>query len=219
MQMRTFQKINLFLIFFFGLSFLAFVFLNGGALAANLRYSLLWHTPLVDADLKTENLVDVNLPAGVHPLSASEVKEMTLSIPKIDVNAPVILASEESNQGILTALESGVGLFPDSAKPGAEGRAIILGHSSRGSWYRGNYAYVFALLPKLETYDEFYITTDHTKLVYQVFSKKIMTKAEANTLFNTPTIGSEVNLMTCYPIGSASKRTVIQAKLVRSEAI
>jgi LPXTG-site transpeptidase (sortase) family protein len=142
-----------------------------------------------------------------------------LSIPKIEVNTPVVIPREVTKQGILASLEEGVGLYPGSAGIGAPGRAVVLGHSSRASWYRGEYAYIFALLHKLEEYDKFYVTGGGKKYTYQVFANKVMTPQEANAFLATTPSDSEIDLVTCYPVGSASKRTIIQAKLISVENI
>jgi LPXTG-site transpeptidase (sortase) family protein len=229
MTLAQFQKLNLFLIFFFSMGLLGYLLLNGGAFWANIRYDLLFNSPFVSEDLKRDNILSIatgttataapsGTPAFVQ-LTEADVRSLNLIIPKIEVTTPVVRATENSNQGVLSALEQGVGLYPNSALPGENGRAIILGHSSRASWYRGEYAYIFSLLPRLDTFDEFQITANGKKLNYKVFARKILTKEEANALFKTPSNGSEVDLVTCYPIGSAAKRTVIQAKLVSVENI
>jgi LPXTG-site transpeptidase (sortase) family protein len=124
-----------------------------------------------------------------------------------------------TKSAILASLESGVGLYPGSVEPGTTGRTILLAHSSRASWYRGGYATVFALLPKLEQFDEFTIAGGGKKYTYQVFATKVMTPDEANRFTATTPDDAEVDLVTCYPIGSASKRIVVQAKLIAEEGI
>jgi len=216
--MSRVRKLNIFLINFFAISLAVYFLMNGGAYWRILRYNLFLHTFASD-ELKTGEILEVTgISAGsaVQPVSAHE---FTLSIPKIEVNAPIVVPREITKQGILASLEEGVGLYPGSAGIGTPGRAVVLGHSSRASWYRGEYAYIFALLHKLEEYDTFYVTGGGKKYTYQIFANKIMTPQEANAFLATTPSDSEIDLVTCYPVGSASKRTVIQAKLISVENI
>ncbi|MCX6813854.1 MAG: class E sortase, partial [Candidatus Azambacteria bacterium] len=140
--------------------------------------------------------------------------------PKIDASAPVVFPKSDSNQDVLAGLEEGVVLYPGSQLPGKDGRSIILGHSSKVDWYKGQYAYIFALLNKLQGGDEFYIISGNKKLVYKVFSNGVLTPEQADELLSqTPENESDAVLITCWPIGSSSKRTVIQAELDRIEKI
>jgi LPXTG-site transpeptidase (sortase) family protein len=220
MTVRQLQKLNIFLILFFGISLFIYFLLNGGAFGAQIRYALFLNSPFASAELKEGEIL------AVHASSSPSAEEdqgdvsFTLNIPKIDVTTPIVIPKEESKQGILASLEAGVGLYPGSVMPGKDGRSIVLGHSSRASWYRGNYAYIFSLLPKLKEGDEFFVTGGNKKYVYRIFATKILTPADTNKLFEEHvTVGSEMDLVTCYPIGSASKRNVIQARLVSIESI
>jgi len=216
MSSRWVERLNIFLIFFFAAGLLVYFLLNGGAYWRIIRYYLLLNSPFAGEDLKQGDILKIQ---GAASAASGEDASYHLLIPKIEVSAPVIIPGEKTKGAILASLEEGVGLYPDSAQPGQSGRAVILGHSSHASWYRGDYAYVFSLLPKLSEGDEFYITTKNKKYTYTIFSKTILSPAEANDLLNSPTPNSEVNLVTCYPIGSASKRNIIRAQLVKTESI
>ena len=224
MQRSTARKLNIFLINFFAISLLAYFFLNGGAYWKILRYNLFLHTFASD-ELKEGTILEVtgNAAAAQGGTEAGDrlatAHMFTLSIPKIEVNTPVVMPRETTKQGILASLEEGVGLYPGSADIGAPGRAVVLGHSSRASWYRGEYAYIFSLLHKLETFDLFYVTGGGKKYTYQIFANTVMTPQEANAFLATTPSDSEIDLITCYPVGSASKRTIIQAKLMSVENI
>lgn len=216
MHRDRFRKLNIFLIFFFGFSLFGFFLLNGGAFARNIRYELLLNSPFASSDLKRGEILTV-APAAAS--AATTTRQFYLEIPKIGVIAPIVIPENTSNKGVLASLEEGVGLYPGSAMPGEAGRAIVLGHSSRASWYRGDYATVFSLLPKLSEGDEFYATAGGQKFIYRIYSKKILSPSETNAILAQPIGDSEMDLITCYPIGSASERTLIQAKLVAIENI
>lgn len=210
------RKLNIFLIFFFGFALFGFFLLNGGAFARNIRYELFLNSPFASEDLEGEILEVAPATAGA---ASGNGRQFYLEIPKINSSAPIIIPEDTSTKGVLANLEEGVGLYPGSSLPGQAGRAIVLGHSSRASWYRGDYANVFSLLPKLSEGDEFYVTADRQKFIYRIYSKKILTPSETNAALALPLGDSEIDLITCYPIGSASKRTLIQAKLVAIENI
>lgn len=211
------RELNLFFLAFFGFSLLAYLLLNGGAYWRVARYAIFLNSPLASADLREGELLEFpSQNSGGANVSANGT---FLVIPKIEVDAPVIAPRNSSKDGILASLEEGAGIYPGSVSPGETGRLIILGHSSKASWYRGNYAYVFALLNKLEAGDEFYIVTGGQKYTYRVFANKVLTPKETNEFLSTKISDSEIDLVTCYPVGSASKRTIIQAKLIDEEAI
>lgn len=202
---------------FFGMSFLAYFLLNGGAYWRVARYAIFLNSPFASAELRQGDILA--FAASGAAVSDVPVGNSLLVIPKIGVEAPVVMPKSSTKESILASMEEGVGIYPGSAKLGEDGRLIILGHSSQATWYRGDYAHVFALLNKLEDSDEFYIITNGKKYVYRVFANKVLTPQETNEFLSTKPPHSEINLVTCYPVGSASKRTVIQAKLISEETI
>ncbi|MDP3004169.1 MAG: sortase [Candidatus Azambacteria bacterium] len=201
------REITIFLAIFFAASFFIYLLLNGGAYFRILRYDLFLRSPFAEAGLKNQPILNLN-------------KSYYLYIPKIDVSAPIVLPKDESNKSVLAGLEEGVALYFGSQLPGEIGRSVILGHSSKTSWYRGEYAYIFALLSKLQSGDEFYIVSGNKKLTYKVFSNDILTPEQTNKLLSQiPQNESDVALITCWPIGFSSMRTLIQAKLDHIEKI
>ncbi len=211
------KELVIFLAIFLASSLFVYLLLNGGAYFRILRYDLFLHSPFAGADLKNQPIL--NLKNSFKSQTAQDIKYY-LYIPKIDVLTPIVLPKDDSNQNILASLEEGVALYPGSQLPGQAGRSIILGHSSKTTWYRGEYAYIFALLSKLQSGDEFYIVFENKKLVYKVFSNDILTSEQTNKLLSQmPQNESDAALITCWPIGFSSKRTLIQAKLDRIEKI
>ncbi len=235
-QLRILRDVNIFLILFFFTSFFTFLILNGGAFWRDIRYALYLNSPFASSDLKHGDILEVARADGTvittqpttgptdangtqHPVYEAGTAPFVLTIPKISVVTPIVIPSAATKEKILSSLELGVGLYPGSSNPGDVGRAVMLGHSSRASWYRGDYATIFTLIVKLEAGDEIYVTANNKKYVFEVFKTNILSKADTDALLATTAPGSEIDLVTCYPIGGASKRTVVQAKLVRTEAI
>jgi len=200
------KEIGTFLAIFLVSCFLVFLFLNGGA------YLKIWGYNETQSILDFQNSSKIQI--------AQSKENYHLYIPKIGVSAPIVLPKDDSNQNILASLEEGVALYPGSQLPGETGRSVVLGHSSKATWYRGQYGYIFALLSKLQSGDEFYIVFKNKKLIYKVFSNDILTPEQTNELLSqTPKNESDAVLITCWPIGSSSMRTLIQAQLDRVEKI
>lgn len=131
-------------------------------------------------------------------------------IPKINVNAPIILAQTTSNKEILDKLQNGVVHYPESAFPGQIGSAIILGHSSAYPWYKGQYGAIFGLLNYLEANDEIIIFYQKHKYIYRVINKEVVNK---NTEMIAQNEKPQLILISCWPVGTAWKRILIKAEL------
>ncbi|MDO8743336.1 MAG: sortase [Candidatus Azambacteria bacterium] len=193
------KEIIIFLAIFLVSSFLVYLFLNSDAYFTILRYDLLSRFSFAGIDFPNQ--------PGIVPS-----KDYYLQIPKINASAPIVFPADDSIKSVLASLELGVALYPGSQLPGETGRAVILGHSSKPP--------IFTLLNKLQSGDEFYITSGNKKLVYKVFSNDILTPDQTNEILSQiPQNESNAALITCWPIGFSSKRTLIQAKLSRVEKI
>mgnify|MGYP001560226879 CR=1 FL=1 len=193
------KEIIIFLAIFFFASVFVYLFLNSDAYFTILRYDFFSNFSLAGIGLKNQ--------PGIAP-----DKNYYLQIPKINASAPIIFPADDSVKSVLASLELGVALYPGSQLPGEIGRAVILGHSSKPP--------IFTLLNKLQSGDEFYITSGNKKLVYKVFSNDILTPEQTNKILSQkPQNESDAALITCWPIGFSSKRTLIQAKLARIERI
>lgn len=168
-----------------------YLFLNGGAYLKIARYYLL-------------------LDSKISYAFGNDSKDYYLYIPKIGVSAPIVLPKDDSMESILEALKNGVGFYPKYKMPGQTGQSVILGHNSS----------FFSLLGKLQKGDEFYVTRGNSRLVYKVFYSDILTPNQADKLISQKSKNESIlTLITCWPIGFSSKRTVIQASLDRIEEI
>ena len=214
------EKLNIFLALFFVMTLGAFFFLNGPAYLENITFDLK-ATFNEAANPVTDDPI-FNLPsvaAAEDPVMPNVTvlpkgTAMKLVIPKTGVKAPIIFPTDTSTKGILKALEGGVGVYPGSIMPGQKGHMIILGHSSLDSWYRGNYARVFALLNRLAVGDEFLIVAGDTKYIYRITANQVFKPAAADAYMAQTVPGSMVELVTCDPVGSAANRRIVSAELV-----
>ncbi|MFA6135981.1 MAG: class E sortase [Candidatus Paceibacterota bacterium] len=223
MAIRITKKVGgliFFLLIFLVATIIFHFILNGGAYWKKIRYDIFLRSPLASADLAQNDILKFGQGAVLPGMN------FRLIIPKIEIDVPIISPQNSSTAAVLAAMEDGTALYQGSSEPGEKGRSVILGHSSRATWYRGNYATVFSLISQLNVGDMFYILTQDKKFTYRVFRNQVLSPYQANQLFAGPVVyggmsnqnlisaGSEIDLVTCYPVGSASNRTVIQAELI-----
>lgn len=137
-------------------------------------------------------------------------KEDSVVIPKIDVEAPIILVDGQKTQPLEKYLTKGVLLFPDSVLPGQQGRTIILGHSAPANWPDVNYDRIFTELNELVQGDEIYVYFNKQEYVYRVKNKFFLDKGEELPEHLTET-ESVLVLLSCWPPGKDQKRIAVEA--------
>lgn len=136
----------------------------------------------------------------------------TISIPKINVNAPVVYEPSMAEADIQKALESGVVHYGNTALPGQNGNVVIFGHSSNDWWEPGNYKFVFVLLDKLTVGDQFTVDYQSKRYTYQVTGAQVVEPTDLAVLNQTST--PTLTLITCSPPGTSLKRLVVTAKQI-----
>lgn len=130
-----------------------------------------------------------------------------LMIPKIGVDAPIIMAASNDEATIQNDLTKGVVHYKDTAEPGQIGNSFITGHSSNFWWIKGSYNYIFVNLSKMAIGDQAKIYHNGNKFVYQVKEIKEVLPADTSVLAqgDTPTL----TLMTCTPAGTNWRRLIV----------
>ena len=165
-----------------------------------------------------ELITSVQIDAGTPPVRLPPVSGIinqsqlnaVISIPKINVSAPVIQVSDSNDATILGALKKGVVLYPGSVNPGQPGTAVIIGHSSSDLPWTA-YSSVFSLLNKLQTDDLIYVTVGGTQYTYRVL---VVQKGSAQQLISSGLAGDLI-VATCWPIGTDANRIAVSASLLR----
>lgn len=155
---------------------------------------------------------------GYDPVAPGETKpEVFVKIEKIGVDAPMVWSQSDDDQKMLKDLENGLSHFAKTAAPGQNGNAIISGHSSNYAWAKGSYNYVFKDLEKLEKNDVVNIKivqkNGKTFFLKYVVSDKFITTPDDERIF-ADTENPTLTLSTCWPVGTALKRTIIKAELI-----
>ena len=153
-------------------------------------------------------------PAAAPAVAPTEVVPAanTISIPKINVVAPVNYEPSVQEAAIQKSLETGVVHYGNTAKPGEIGNAAIFGHSSNDWWEPGNYKFVFVLLDKLAPGDQITIDYQSKRYVYEVTGSKVVEPTNMSVLDQTPT--PTLSIITCTPPGTSLKRLVVTAKQI-----
>lgn len=136
----------------------------------------------------------------------------TISIPELNVGAPVTYENTRNETQIDNDLENGVIHYAGTALPGQAGNAVIFGHSSNDWWQPGNYKFVFVLLDKLQPGDQFSVNYNSVHYIYSVTGSSVVEPTDLSVLDPTPT--PTMTLITCTPPGTSWKRLVVTAKQI-----
>lgn len=188
---------GVFLLIFIIVFAVIFTMLNGRAFYQQVKYKL-----------KIGVKINEDLPKRL-PFTKEELYDVpnSITIPKINVNAPIVFPQTTDEKILFNELENGVVHYPTSILPGRIGNTIILGHSSAYPWYKGKYGSVFSLLNQLESGDQIIIFYQKHKYIYKVTSKEVVKKnatpPEQNEI-------SQIILISCWPVGTAWNRILIK---------
>ncbi|MEZ5332709.1 MAG: class D sortase [Thermoanaerobaculia bacterium] len=139
-------------------------------------------------------------PEGTPPAPAPRPGEPVarLEIPRLSVDVVALEGVDPET------LDRGVGHFPGSALPGADGNASFAGH--RDSFFRA--------LQRVAEGDEVRLETPSGEHVYRVTGTRVVGPDEVDVVAPLP--GRQLTLVTCYPfdwIGPAPRRFVVRAAL------
>jgi sortase A len=139
----------------------------------------------------------------------------TLSVPRINLQAPIIFSPSAEESTIQYYLRLGVVHLPQSALPGETGNSYIVGHSSDYLTSLGDYKTVFKDLPELTTGDIIIIQSGQQELEYRVTKTRIVAANDVSVLSQQTQGKKLLTLQTSYPIGTAQKRFIVVATLVK----
>ena len=155
-----------------------------------------------------------NPPKTVAPVvtPATQNQEAKLTVPKINVSAPIIFEPSLAEPAIQNSLRNGVVHYATTARPGEPGNSVIVGHSSNDWWEPGNYKFVFVLLDKLVAGDKIHVSYQGKYYVYEVYESKVVEPTDLSVLAQSPS--HELTLLTCTPPGTSWKRLIVKAKQV-----
>lgn len=161
-----------------------------------------------------EKLTKKSLP---EPEVVAKVKEGSLAIPKLGIEAPIVFATSTDEKDLKKYLDKGVLHYPGSALPGEQGRVIILGHSAPPGWPEINFDKVFSDINKLESGDEVYVYFDNQGYLYRVREKIFLGKGEEIPASDLTNSESVLVLISCWPPGKDYKRIAVKCLLQERE--
>jgi len=135
-----------------------------------------------------------------------------LTIPKINITAPIITAKTDNNDVVHGLLDSGVVLYPGSVAFGAAGQTVILGHSAPVGWPKIKYDWVFSKLNELKKGDMVVVTYNFETRYYQVVNTRVVSPKYG---VPEPTVkGNSLMLVSCWPPGKDLSRIAVEATIV-----
>ncbi|MCD4762069.1 sortase [bacterium] len=138
------------------------------------------------------------------PASEYAVSPNRVMIPKIGVNAPIVVTNNAEY-----GLSKGAWLVPDTSTPDKGGNTVITGHRFK---YLPPNNLTFYLFHKLEVGDLVSVIWDNEDYLYKISETKIVPKTELSVLDNTDK--PILTMFTCHPIYSTEERIVIIADLI-----
>jgi len=197
------REVKAFLLIFAVVFVLVFGIFNGRAFCEQVKYKL-----RIGIEKSEDFLRRLSLPEE----RLYNIPDSIL-IPKININAPIISPETNDENILFSQLENGVVYHPDSVMPGQVGNTLILGHSSAYPWYKGEYGSIFGLLNQLSVDDQIIIFYQKHKYVYRITNKKIVRK---NIGIIDQKEKPQLILISCWPVGTAWNRILIEAELVLS---
>ncbi len=164
----------------------------------------------------------------VLPYAEDRNHDQYLVIPRLGLVAPLIYYEfkgdlKNFNQKSLDkAFEGGVATYPQMAKLGEYGNALIGGHSSYYTRKKSNYKTIFATIPELDPGDEirWYARKNGKRHRYRyIVTESYGGQNDPKTgKFNTDIVDvdpaiQEMTLYTCIPIGTDKDRRIIKAHM------
>lgn len=168
---------------------------------------------LISGTAQIDDRPSIKSDASAAPAAVAEKKPRRdmLTIPKINITAPIITAETHDKKVINGLLDFGVVLYPGSAPFGHDGQTVILGHSAPAGWPKIKYEWVFSRINDLEPGDMIVATYNYETRYYKVAAKKIVNPQDG---VPAPTVeGNSLMIISCWPPGKSAKRIAVEAGL------
>ncbi|MDD5606165.1 MAG: sortase [Patescibacteria group bacterium] len=180
------------------IALVAFVFANWGFFVKNV--SFWWQRDV----------------SGSWTALAGELEEPNrIRVASLDIEAPLIYIDEVGEGPFQEALAQGVVHYPGTALPGQTGNAFYFGHSSDFAYKPGEYKTVFALLPQVAVGDVVEVSDARGRVYsYEIYNTMVVSPTQIEVLGQGDGNERLLTLQTSYPVGTAFKRFIVQAKLI-----
>ncbi len=189
------------------------------ALLVGLIFIFLQYNRLLIANAKAYITPAEEIPAIVvtNPNIAIDVgPDPWLTIPKINVKAPVVYYAKNNEASQQKAMQKGVSHFRipgASSYPGQIGNVVLNGHSSNDVFDKGDYKFIFTKLDRLAKDDIIYVDFEGTRYTYSVIKSEVIWPKQVDKLrqkYDKPTL----ILITCTPVGTSRQRLIVTAEQI-----
>jgi len=168
-----------------------------------------------DGSMVSQNSIMPTVSEPVKMAVASEsaqVKEGdSITIPEIDNQQPIITATTIDTAKLHVLLDSGVVLYPKSARFGQLGQTILLGHSAPVNWPKIKHDTAFSRIDELTAGSSILVNYRGNAYQYTVVMTQIINQGV--DLPELPGNGNSLLLVSCWPPGRNLSRIVVEATL------
>ena len=158
------------------------------------------------------NVIIVNEPTDQKSINTDAMNNNEIYIPSVNIKAPINWSVAFNDSAIQQGLRTGVIQLDGTALPGEVGNVFISGHSSYLPFAQGNYKQIFATLPNTKLGDQIFIIRGGTLYTYKVENVFEVKPTEIEIIKQST--DSMLTLSTCVPIGTATRRFIVQAKQI-----
>lgn len=158
------------------------------------------------------NVIIVHEPKDHKLINTDAMNNNEIYIPSVNIKAPINWNVTFNDSAIQQSLQTGVAQLEGTALPGEVGNIFISGHSSYLPFAKGDYKQVFTTLPNTKLGDQIFIIRGGTLYTYKV-ENVFETKPTKIEIMKQST-DSMLTLSTCVPIGTATRRFIVQAKQI-----
>ena len=183
---------------------------NAQLIEAQVKYRLAQHSVQHTASAANNTVTTGN--TVVSTASPDPQRGPLLTIPAINVEAPIVIEPSFAEWKVQVALRSGVVHYGTTALPGENGNVVILGHSSGQAWAPGEYKFVFTLLDKLKQGDLVYADYNGTRYTYKITGSSVVSPTDVSQI--QPTATPTLSLVTCTPVGTSRNRLIVHAEQI-----
>lgn len=146
------------------------------------------------------------------PPQLPSLADNNLTIPSIDVLAPITWNVPNTTSDTLANLKNGLIHISGTALPGQTGNIFISGHSSNYPWVKSKYNSIFALLDKVVVGDIVHLKYANNDYLYKVSEIKVVQPEDSSVMQSNSS--SILTLMTCTPVGTNLRRLIVVANQV-----
>jgi LPXTG-site transpeptidase (sortase) family protein len=185
-------------------------------------YVLVAKSPvIISGSPKIDNRLEIKSAGGKRNAATSSAqtnkpaRHDMITIPKINITAPIITAKTDDAEVVHGLLDSGVVLYPGSVAFGQRGQTVVLGHSAPAGWPKIKYDWVFSKLDQLVKGDMVVVTYNYVTRYYRIVGSRVVTVQGG--VPPATVSGNSLILISCWPPGKDLKRIAVEAAILDSK--